>query len=135
MIRASPVLAWWGRACSLSTALRTAIIVAPSPERCERLTRARGSPPPQRARRPRLVSVLASSGSAAELRRGLAGQLAVAVMADMLGLDADPAQLLAWYDAKVAGVSAMSVSAEAAAGERGELGRRVPPPPRRPSAS
>jgi cytochrome P450 len=74
----------------------------------------------------RLVSVLASSGSAAELRRGLAGPLAVAVMAEMLGLDADPAQLLAWYDAIVAGVSAMSASDEAAAGERGDLGRRVP---------
>jgi cytochrome P450 len=60
----------------------------------------------------RLVAALASSGSGggAELRRGLAGQLAVAVMAEMLGLDADPAQILAWYDAIVAGVSALSVA-------------------------
>ncbi len=56
----------------------------------------------------RLVSALAESGGAAELRRGLAGQLAVAVMADLLGLDADAAQLLSWYDAIVAGVSALA---------------------------
>ena len=57
----------------------------------------------------RLVAGLASGPGEAELRRGLAGQLAVAVMADMLGLDAKPAQLLAWYDAIVGGVSALSV--------------------------
>jgi cytochrome P450 len=74
----------------------------------------------------RLVSVLASGGSAAELRRGLAGQLAVAVMADMLGLDADPAQLLAWYDTIVAGVSAMSMADDAADGECRDLPNRVP---------
>jgi cytochrome P450 len=57
----------------------------------------------------RLVAELASGPGEAELRRGLGGPLAVAVMADMLGLDAKPAQLLAWYDAIVAGVSALSV--------------------------
>jgi hypothetical protein len=57
----------------------------------------------------RLVAELASRPGEAELRRGLAGQLAVAVMADMLGLNAKPAQLLAWYDAIVGGVSALSV--------------------------
>ncbi len=64
-----------------------------------------------------LVTVLASGrrpGQAgpgqAELRRGLAGQLAVAVMADMLGLDVAPTRLLAWYDAIVAGVSALSAA-------------------------
>jgi cytochrome P450 len=56
----------------------------------------------------RLVAALAEGNGAAELRRGVAGQLAVAVMADMLGLDAGPAQLLAWYDAIVAGVAALS---------------------------
>jgi cytochrome P450 len=56
----------------------------------------------------RLVSILATGGNEAELRRGLAGQLAVSVMAEMLGLDVAPAQLLAWYDAIVAGVSALS---------------------------
>jgi cytochrome P450 len=56
----------------------------------------------------RLVATLAAGGNEAELRRGLAGQLAVAVMAEMLGLDVGPAQLLAWYDAIVAGVSALS---------------------------
>jgi cytochrome P450 len=57
----------------------------------------------------RLVAELAASPGEAELRRGLAGPLAVAVMADMLDLDAGPAQLLSWYDAIVAGVSALSV--------------------------
>jgi len=71
----------------------------------------------------RLVAALASEGDRAELRRGLAGPLAVAVMADMLGLDTAPAQLLAWYDAIVGGVSALSMarsaSAEVLAGSRG----------------
>jgi len=58
----------------------------------------------------RLVGALASGPGEAELRRGLAGQLAVAVMAEMLGLDAAPAQLLGWYDAIVSGVSALSVA-------------------------
>jgi cytochrome P450 len=58
----------------------------------------------------RLVGAVAAGPGEAELRRGLAGQLAVAVMADMLGLAADPAQLLGWYDAIVAGVSALSVA-------------------------
>ncbi|MFZ0045208.1 MAG: hypothetical protein WAL16_05195, partial [Streptosporangiaceae bacterium] len=57
-----------------------------------------------------LVGELASGGQEAELRRGLAGRLAVAVMADMLGLNVAPARLLAWYDAIVAGVSALSVA-------------------------
>jgi cytochrome P450 len=56
----------------------------------------------------RLVATLAAGGTEAELRRGLAGQLAVSVMAEMLGLDVAPSQLLAWYDAIVAGVSALS---------------------------
>lgn len=74
----------------------------------------------------RLVAALAASGSAGELRRGLAGQLAVGVMADLLGLDATPAQLLAWYDAIVAGVSALSVSDGEAATEGSDP--RVPAP-------
>jgi cytochrome P450 len=64
-----------------------------------------------------LVAALAEADGAAELRRGLAGQLAVAVMADLLGLDAGPGQLLAWYDAIVAGVSALAD----AAGPRDEI--------------
>ncbi|HEU5417116.1 MAG TPA: cytochrome P450 [Streptosporangiaceae bacterium] len=56
----------------------------------------------------RLVAALAPDG-AAELRRTLAGPLAVAVMAQVLGLgDTDPAVLLAWYDAIVSGVSALT---------------------------
>jgi cytochrome P450 len=63
----------------------------------------------------RLVTDVAGAGSgSAELRRGLAGPLAVAVMSDMLGLDADTAQLLSWYDAIVAGVSALSQGASTA---------------------
>jgi len=73
----------------------------------------------------RLVAELASGPGEAELRRGLAGPLAVAVMADMLGLDAKPALLLAWYDAIVGGVSALSVPdaavADTAASAFGEL--------------
>jgi cytochrome P450 len=60
----------------------------------------------------RLVAGLAASpagASGAELRRGLAGPLAVAVMAEVLGLrDVDPATLLSWYDAIVAGVSVLT---------------------------
>ena len=88
----------------------------------------------------RLVTTLAANGNradgtgnrtgwnGAELRRGLAGPLAVSVMAEMLGLDIAPAQLLAWYDAIVAGVSALSEGdgpgtavPEAAAAAFGEL--------------
>lgn len=58
-----------------------------------------------------LVAALASRGGGeAELRRGLAGPLAVAVMAEMLGLDVDRGQLLAWYDAIVAGVQELSAA-------------------------
>jgi cytochrome P450 len=61
----------------------------------------------------RLVAALAPTGRA-ELRRGLAGPLAVAVVAQALGLrDTDPAQVLAWYDEIVSAVSAL-------AGESGE---------------
>ena len=74
----------------------------------------------------RLVAALAPAGTA-ELRRALAGPLAVAVMAQVLGLgDTDPAVLLAWYDAIVAGVSALAEAPGApvpplAAGAFGEL--------------
>jgi cytochrome P450 len=56
----------------------------------------------------RLVAAFPPASGRAELRRGLAGQLAVAVMADLLGLDVDRGRLLAWYDAIVAGVSALA---------------------------
>lgn len=56
----------------------------------------------------RLVAALAPAGRA-ELRRGLAGPLAVAVVARALGLgQTDPAQVLAWYDAIVGAVSALA---------------------------
>jgi cytochrome P450 len=70
----------------------------------------------------RLVAELAPMGEA-ELRRSLAGPLAVAVMGEVLGLgDTDPAVLLSWYDAIVAGVSALT----AAAGDASTDGARVP---------
>ena len=66
----------------------------------------------------RLVAGLAASPERAggtELRRGLAGPLAVAVMAEVLGLrDVDPATLLSWYDAIVAGVSVLTEAGPAA---------------------
>jgi cytochrome P450 len=73
----------------------------------------------------RLVAVLAGPAAwadragqgHAELRRGLAGPLAVAVMAQVLGLeDIDPAVLLTWYDAIVAGVSALTAAGAPADG-------------------
>jgi cytochrome P450 len=67
-----------------------------------------------RAETGRLVSAIAPHG-AAELRRAVAGPLAVAVMAQVLGLgQVDPAQVLAWYDGIVA-----AVQAEAAAQAEG----------------
>jgi len=68
----------------------------------------------------RLVVALSGSGSGsgrAELRRGLAGPLAVLVMKEVLGLgDTDPAVLLGWYDAIVAGVSALTAASAPADG-------------------
>jgi cytochrome P450 len=60
----------------------------------------------------RLIAAIEPAG-AAELRRAFAGPLAVAVVAEALGLDhADAGRLLSWYDAIVAAVS------QAAAGEQ-----------------
>ena len=54
----------------------------------------------------RLVSAIEPHGSA-ELRRAVAGPLAVAVMAEVLGLgQADPGTILTWYDGIVAAVQA-----------------------------
>jgi cytochrome P450 len=59
-----------------------------------------------RAEADRLVAAIEPSG-AAELRRAVAGPLAVTVMAEVLGLGrTDPAQVLAWYDGIVAAVQA-----------------------------
>jgi cytochrome P450 len=56
----------------------------------------------------RLVAGFAAAGRA-ELRRNLAGPLAVAVVAEVLGLGkADPAVILSWYDSIVAAVSALA---------------------------
>ena len=90
----------------------------------------------------RLVAGLSADGGPdggrpgqAELRRGLAGPLAVAVMTQVLGLDdTDPAVLLGWYDAIVAGVNALTAGGAPAdggsvvsrAGSAGD-GSEVPP--------
>jgi cytochrome P450 len=59
-----------------------------------------------RAEATRLVSAIRPRGEA-ELRRAVAGPLAVAVMAEALGLgDTDPGRILAWYDGIVAAVQA-----------------------------
>ena len=59
-----------------------------------------------RAEAGRLVAAIEPRG-AAELRRAVAGPLAVTVMAEVLGLGrTDPAQVLAWYDGIVAAVQA-----------------------------
>ena len=84
-----------------------------------------------RAEAGRLVSAIEPLG-AAELRRAVAGPLAVTVMAQMLGLGrAEPAQILAWYDGIVAAVQADGASpAESAslaesASRQVEAGRQV----------
>ena len=67
----------------------------------------------------RLVSAIQPSG-AAELRRAVAGPLAVTVMAEALGLgQTDPAQVLAWYDGIVAAVQAEAANAGATAANAG----------------
>ena len=67
-----------------------------------------------RAETGRLVSAIEPHGTA-ELRRAVAGPLAVAVMAEVLGLgQADPGTILTWYDGIVA-----AVQAEGAAAGRG----------------
>jgi cytochrome P450 len=56
----------------------------------------------------RLVAAMRPAG-AADIRRSLAGPLAVAVVAEALGLgDADPSAVLDWYAAIVASVSALA---------------------------
>jgi cytochrome P450 len=63
----------------------------------------------------RLVAAMAPAGRA-ELRRALAGPLAVAVVAEVLGLgDTDPGLILSWYDAIVGAVSDL-------AGQQGSAG-------------
>jgi cytochrome P450 len=75
-----------------------------------------------RAEADRLVSVIEPRGEA-ELRRAVAGPLAAAVMARVLGLGhADPAKILTWYDGIVA-----AVQAEAAKAEGGRVGAAADP--------
>ena len=63
-----------------------------------------------RAETGRLVSAIEPLG-AAELRRAVAGPLAVAVMAEVLGLgQVDPGRVLTWYDGIVAAVQAESAA-------------------------
>jgi len=75
-----------------------------------------------RAEAGRLVSVIRPRGEA-ELRRTVAGPLAAAVMAEVLGLgQADPAKILTWYDGIVA-----AVQAEAAKAGGGRAGAAADP--------
>jgi cytochrome P450 len=68
-----------------------------------------------RAEAGRLVSAIEPRG-AAELRRAVAGPLAVTVMAEVLGLGTtDPALILGWYDGIVAAVQAEAARDEGAA--------------------
>jgi cytochrome P450 len=68
-----------------------------------------------RAEAGRLVSAIQPRGEA-ELRRAVAGPLAVTVMAEALGLGrTDPAQILAWYDGIVAAVQAEAAATPARA--------------------
>jgi cytochrome P450 len=69
-----------------------------------------------RAEAVRLVSAIQPDGQA-ELRRAVAGPLAVAVMAEALGLgQTDPAQILTWYGGIVAAVQAEAAAPGATAG-------------------
>jgi cytochrome P450 len=75
-----------------------------------------------RAEAGRLVSAIAPNGKA-ELRRTVAGPLAVTVMAEALGLgQTDPAQVLAWYDGIVAAVQAEAAQAGANAATSANTG-------------
>jgi cytochrome P450 len=75
-----------------------------------------------RAEAGRLVSAIEPNG-AAELRRAMAGPLAVTVMARVLGLDqADPARVLTWYDGIVAAVQAEAATAQGPVGDQGAAG-------------
>ncbi len=66
----------------------------------------------------RLVAAVQPAGQA-ELRRDLAGPLAAAVVAELLGLaETDPAVILSWYDAIVGAVTALSAESGRPAGAR-----------------
>jgi cytochrome P450 len=74
-----------------------------------------------RAEAGRLVSAVQPRGEA-ELRRAVAGPLAVTVMAEALGLgQTDPAQVLAWYDGIVAAVQAEAAATGARADPTAEV--------------
>jgi cytochrome P450 len=71
----------------------------------------------------RLVSGFAADGRA-ELRRDLAGPLAVAVVAEVLGLaETDPRVVLSWYDEIVGAVSALAGAPGQAAGGQEAFGK------------
>jgi cytochrome P450 len=86
-----------------------------------------------RAEAGRLVTAIAPRGEA-ELRRTVAGPLAAAVMAKALGLeDAEPAQILTWYDGIVAAVQAEAARQAEAAVHAEDAGG--PPRGRSPAAA
>lgn len=76
-----------------------------------------------RAQAARLVLAIQPAGGA-ELRRSVAGPLAVAVVADVLGLtETEPAAVLSWYDAIVGAVSAMTADTAGAGAAAGAAAR------------
>jgi cytochrome P450 len=76
-----------------------------------------------RAEAGRLVAAIEAAG-AAELRRAVAGPLATAVMAEVLGLGrVDPGRILAWYDGIVAAVQAEAAGAAGQSEAAGAAGQ------------
>jgi cytochrome P450 len=81
----------------------------------------------------RLVASFAAAGRA-ELRRSLAGPLAVAAVAEVLGLgQADPGVILSWYDEIVAAVAAQA--GETPAGGRSPAATTSPAPAPEPGSA
>jgi len=114
----SPRPRWSGRACSRWTARSTRATGVRSTASSGATRSTRGSP---RSRGPRPAAWCRSSSRA--VRPSCAGPLAVAVMAEALGLGrADPVQVLAWYDGIVAAVQAEAATAEARAPAVGPAG-------------
>jgi cytochrome P450 len=80
-----------------------------------------------RAEAARLVTAVAPDG-AAELRRAVAGPLAVTVMAEVLGLGrVDPVQVLAWYDGIVSAVQAEAAGRATSTAQAGAAGQAGDP--------
>ena len=111
-IRASPRRRSSGRACCRSMARSTAGTATRSRRRSTSRRSPRGSRHASRTPHGRWSPALAPRGGA-EIRRDLAGPLAVEVVAAALDLlDTEPAAVLGWYDEIVAAVDRVSVGGE-----------------------